>query len=167
MIDIETLRAEVERLRDQCNRQEHGFGRRECDLQRQLAAANALLAEVLTTGLIPNDLSGRVDEHLNTQPATAPVPLAIDCPACGKEHVDTVDPVTGIDWATRSHKTHLCLHCGVLFKPYDHATVGIALTRTEAEQAVLDAWAEDERAYVAERIESGAAPRARRPGCKR
>lgn len=119
--------------------------------ESRLAAANALLAKLPVVAVrgIPGLLCNLILEaraHLAAQPATvpsrfdglppfdkpaaAPVPLALNCPTCGKEHVDSVDRVTGIDWATRPHKTHLCLHCGALFKPHDHATVGVAQPAT-------------------------------------
>ncbi len=56
----------------------------------------------------------------------APVRLHLDCPNCGRPHVDLLDPTTGIDWETKPHKTHLCLACHELFKPYDYPTVGVA-----------------------------------------
>lgn len=76
-------------------------------------------------------LAGQPEEHIQTrqirpcQPE-APRPMHLDCPKCGLEHVDTLDPATGIDWSTRPHRTHLCLGCGHLFKPSEHYTVGVA-----------------------------------------
>ena len=59
----------------------------------------------------------------------------LDCPKCGLRHVDTLDEATGIDWATRPHKTHLCLHCGERFYPQetvrDCARIRRKLTRQE------------------------------------
>ena len=50
----------------------------------------------------------------------APVPKVLLCPNCGKNHVDK-----GYWATTRVHRTHLCEHCGTLFKPFEFATVGV------------------------------------------
>lgn len=50
----------------------------------------------------------------------APVSLALWCPKCGAPHVDEGE------WATtRRHKTHLCLSCGRLWRPFEYPTVGV------------------------------------------
>lgn len=49
-----------------------------------------------------------------------PVPKVLPCPNCGKNHVDK-----GYWATTRVHRTHLCEHCGMLFKPFEFATVGV------------------------------------------
>lgn len=46
-------------------------------------------------------------------------PLVILCPDCHRIHLDEGE------WATRPHRTHLCLHCGHTWRPREHATVGI------------------------------------------
>jgi len=50
----------------------------------------------------------------------------LHCPACGLRHVDEGE------WATRPHKTHLCVSdvfykgCGHKWTPTDAPTVGVA-----------------------------------------
>jgi hypothetical protein len=56
----------------------------------------------------------------------APVTMPLSCPGCNAQHVDRLDPKTGIDWATRPHAEHLCERCGLLFTPYPFPTAGIA-----------------------------------------
>lgn len=56
----------------------------------------------------------------------APEPMQLKCPACQLQHIDTLDAATGIDWATRPHKTHLCLGCDHLWRPREYPTVGVA-----------------------------------------
>jgi len=60
--------------------------------------------------------------------ATEPTPVRIHvwCPKCDLKHVDALDEKTGIDWATRPHKTHQCLGCGHQWRPFEYATVGVA-----------------------------------------
>jgi len=48
-----------------------------------------------------------------------PIPMIIACPACRVRHIDTGE------WATRVHHTHACQHCGVVWRPAVHPTVGV------------------------------------------
>lgn len=50
-----------------------------------------------------------------------PLPMLLSCPACGFPHHDTGE------WATRPHKTHLCLNpkCGKTWQPEEFPTVGV------------------------------------------
>ncbi len=68
-----------------------------------------------------------------TAAPAAPVRVHTWCPKCDLKHIDALDEATGIDWATRPHKTHLCLGCGHLWKPHDYATVGVAAPAAETE----------------------------------
>ena len=52
-------------------------------------------------------------------PASAPIAMMLDCPACEALHVDEGE------WATRPHKTHQCQGCGHEWRPVPYATVGI------------------------------------------
>ena len=45
------------------------------------------------------------------------------CPNCGAQHLDEGE------WRTRSHKTHLCLCCDSLFRPFDYPTVGVEMAK--------------------------------------
>jgi hypothetical protein len=51
----------------------------------------------------------------------APTPMIIHCPKCHWQHVDRDE------WATaeKAHKTHLCEHCGELFRVANIPTVGV------------------------------------------
>lgn len=64
-------------------------------------------------------------------PPVAAEPRILDCPRCGRRHVDIEE------WATRPHKTHLCLFadCGHLWRPEDFPTVGIASPSPTFDQA--------------------------------
>jgi hypothetical protein len=57
----------------------------------------------------------------NAQGATEPEPMVLFCPVCKTQYPDTED------WATKPHRKHLCLWCGHIWKPHEHATVGIAV----------------------------------------
>lgn len=52
-----------------------------------------------------------------------PVPARLECPKCKVPHLDE-----GV-WATKPHKTHLCLDCGHLWRPANFPTVGVAHTQ--------------------------------------
>lgn len=49
----------------------------------------------------------------------AAIPMLLNCPACGKPHIDHGE------WATKKHKTHLCLYCAQKWQPSLRATVGV------------------------------------------
>jgi hypothetical protein len=58
-----------------------------------------------------------------------PFRLLTECPSCGKLHVDRGE------WATKPHKTHLCVDdphsapekgCGTRWRPSEYPTVGVA-----------------------------------------
>jgi hypothetical protein len=50
-----------------------------------------------------------------------PLPMLLNCPSCHGQHIDREE------WANpeKAHKTHLCEHCGHLFRPSNVATVGV------------------------------------------
>ena len=50
---------------------------------------------------------------------TIPIKLLLICPVCGRQHVDY-----GV-WAARIHTSHLCEHCGIIWKPCLMPTVGV------------------------------------------
>lgn len=52
----------------------------------------------------------------------AGIPTLLFCPYCGQQHVDAGE------WATKPHRTHLCLHCHKTWRPYEVATYGMAYT---------------------------------------
>lgn len=49
-----------------------------------------------------------------------PIPTLLTCPKCATPHVDEGE------WATRPHKTHLCVKCGNEWRPFEYPTVGVA-----------------------------------------
>jgi len=48
-----------------------------------------------------------------------PIPMRIECPACGELHIDEGE------FATRPHHTHACQHCGAVWRPAVVTTVGV------------------------------------------
>jgi hypothetical protein len=62
----------------------------------------------------------------------APRAMVLHCPACGKQHLDVLEP-DGTDWSKRPHRKHLCKNtpagpdtgCGHLWKPMETPTVGV------------------------------------------
>ena len=73
------------------------------------ACFNVLSADGQTWSVHPNDLT------------VVPDPMVLKCPKCKAPHLDTGD------WATKPHKTHLCLECGHEWRPCDFPTVGVAV----------------------------------------
>jgi hypothetical protein len=117
------LQARVEELEDKLQREQCA----NVAAESALASARTMveLCEPYTRGF--PTVSFAVKNWLASHPApAASVRVHTWCPKCDLKHVDALDEKTGIDWATRPHKTHLCLGCGHLWKPHDYATVGVA-----------------------------------------
>lgn len=51
--------------------------------------------------------------------ASVPIPMILHCPECGNRHVDK-----GL-FATKSHHTHACQECGLVWRPALVPTVGV------------------------------------------
>ena len=49
-----------------------------------------------------------------------PIPMILFCPMCNGRHLDVGE------FATKSHHTHACQHCGVVWRPAIVPTVGVA-----------------------------------------
>lgn len=63
-----------------------------------------------------------------------PMRMVLFCPECGVKHIDTGE------WATKPHKTHLCLTCGFEWRPSLINTVGVeSIFPKEPDNAVDDA----------------------------
>lgn len=60
-----------------------------------------------------------------------PIPMVLTCPECGRRHIDT-----GV-WATRPHRTHLCLFCGTEWRPANVPTVGVAALPPEPKDGMI------------------------------
>lgn len=49
----------------------------------------------------------------------APIPMILTCPSCLARHIDVGE------FATKSHHTHACQNCGMVWRPAIVATVGV------------------------------------------
>lgn len=49
----------------------------------------------------------------------APVPIHAVCPKCDGTHIDLGR------WAVKLHRSHLCEHCGHVWRPFEYYTVGV------------------------------------------
>lgn len=52
-----------------------------------------------------------------------PLPMILYCPYCQSKHIDAPEPRAG--WENPPHKTHLCLFCGMEWRPCDAYTNGV------------------------------------------
>ena len=48
-----------------------------------------------------------------------PIPMIIVCVGCGQQHIDEGE------FATKSHRTHLCKYCGLEWRVANVPTVGV------------------------------------------
>ncbi|KVV40895.1 hypothetical protein WT27_13285 [Burkholderia territorii] len=83
------------------------------------------------------------------EPVSAPIPMLLFCPKCGEQHIDAPEPadadidVDGTvisatsEWTNPPHRSHLCHACGIVWRPADVATVGVA---TIATRGTADTW---------------------------
>lgn len=53
-----------------------------------------------------------------------PIPMFLACPVCHEQHIDAPKPEVG--WLNPPHKTHLCRHCGTLWRPAAVHTTGVS-----------------------------------------
>lgn len=51
--------------------------------------------------------------------AAVPIPIRLECPACGELHIDEGE------FATKPHHTHACQSCGAVWRPAIVPTVGV------------------------------------------
>lgn len=64
-----------------------------------------------------------------------PIPMLLFCPCCHTQHVDAPEPDKG--WTNPPHKSHLCHQCGIVWRPADVPTTGVASISTRGD---ADTW---------------------------
>lgn len=74
---------------------------------------------------------------LEVQGEPSPIDMVLHCPKCGTQHVDAPDVTLAISqmqsrepWSNPPHRSHLCHHCGVVWRPADVPTNGVAAVKT-------------------------------------
>jgi predicted RNA-binding Zn-ribbon protein involved in translation (DUF1610 family) len=78
-----------------------------------------------------------------------PIDMILYCPNCGQQHIDEPGEttrwannehpprVTGEPWTNPPHRSHLCHACGMIWRPADVATNGVAEIKTKGHH---DSW---------------------------
>ena len=84
------------------------------NVYREGGALSSVVREVLS---LLDWERARVD--LLEKRLATPIPMVLMCPNCGFNHIDLGE------WATRPHRTHLCLNCNAKWRPSNTATVGV------------------------------------------
>lgn len=80
--------------------------------------------------------------------ADKPIDMILHCPECHQQHIDgpwqygqplTNDQITGVEpvWTNQPHRSHLCHHCGTIWRPADVPTNGVASIQTRGK---ADTW---------------------------
>ena len=67
-------------------------------------------------------------------PVPKPIDMILHCPDCGEQHIDDPEPP---DWDNPPHKSHLCAKCGLIWRPADVPTNGVAVLAT---RGTNDTW---------------------------
>lgn len=62
-----------------------------------------------------------------------PIDMIIHCPSCGQQHID--EPSEW--WSNPPHYSHLCKHCGIIFRTANIATNGVKAITTRGQN---DTW---------------------------
>lgn len=66
-----------------------------------------------------------------------PIDMVLHCPRCHTQHVDSPEyDVLGtappaVHWNNPPHRSHLCGHCGWIWRPADVPTNGVIAVRTK------------------------------------
>lgn len=81
------------------------------------------------------------ENALRTLVNDKPIPMLLYCPKCGTQHVDgpesvNVQPLVPRDqftplWTNPPHRSHLCHHCGCVWRPADVPTTGVKAITTK------------------------------------
>jgi hypothetical protein len=70
------------------------------------------------------------DAEPNFSTDTEPVPMILLCPSCNLQHIDAPKGA----WKNPPHKSHLCHHCGSIWRPADTPTYGVASIETKGKK---------------------------------
>lgn len=71
--------------------------------------------------------------------SATPIDMVLHCPKCGEQHIDEPEQPPAADlcagnpedvWTNPPHRSHLCKHCGFIWRPADVATNGVAAVKT-------------------------------------
>jgi len=73
--------------------------------------------------------------------AQRPIRMILFCPVCDTQHIDAPDDRTQ-GWVNPPHRSHLCHHCGTIWRPADVATEGVAAIETKGR---ADTWTVENR----------------------
>lgn len=96
----------------------------------------------------------------------APIDMVLHCPECGFQHIDAPNPAR--DWNNPPHRSHECQRCGVVWRPADVETNGVAAVQTRGR---CDTWPKAEtvqekcsqlQKLIADRLAEGQAAREQR-----
>lgn len=72
-----------------------------------------------------------------------PIDMVLHCPACLEQHIDEPERSLGpdntetLDWDNPPHRSHLCKHCGFVWRPADVATNGVFRTKTHGKNDMV------------------------------
>lgn len=83
---------------------------------------------------LENDLEALIKQLEQKPDAVSfatPVDMILHCPQCHTQHVDQPQIVDGAMWTNPPHRSHLCNHCGHIWRPADIATNGVLFIQTK------------------------------------
>ena len=91
---------------------------------REIAGGYSLTHDVESVPLAEEVLEARADRRAYNetsvrQKLVEPLAMLLWCPECGERHIDVGE------FATKSHHTHACQHCGHVWRPAIGPTCGV------------------------------------------
>lgn len=75
--------------------------------------------------------------------AVKPIDMVLHCPACLEQHIDGPEPehhrfpASPEPWDNPPHRSHLCRHCGHIWRPADVPTNGVLETKTHGKNDMV------------------------------
>ena len=83
-------------------------------------------------GFTTKPQQGRIMDMFRRTLRELVVDVMLACPKCGRIHIDKPEEATeGKErWANPPHRSHLCAHCGTIWRPSDYNTNGVARVKT-------------------------------------
>jgi hypothetical protein len=79
-------------------------------------------------------LHAAIDRLAAHQPEQVPIDMVLHCPKCHTQHIDAPEEHWNREflysWENPPHRSHLCHHCGHIWRPADVPTNGVAAVKT-------------------------------------
>lgn len=99
-----------------------------------LVVSMSQLVHMLTSSSAPANVIRSIE-----QLPMFPIAMVLHCPQCHKQHIDGIEArdTQSMGWDNPPHRSHLCRHCGCVWRPADVPTTGVEAVATRGKN---DTW---------------------------